>query len=264
MRFWKWHALGNSYLVVEREELGGSLEPELAARLCDARYGIGSDGVLEVVAVEGAAADLVIWNPDGSTAELSGNGTRIAARWLARRVGAREVVVRVGQREVDAVVGDGPEVETRIGSVEVGTRETIDVGEEAVELTPVSVGNPHAVLEREPEREELLRLGPLVERHPRFPVRTNVQLARFDGPADVTALVWERGAGETPSSGTSAVAVAAVAVESGGAASPVTVHLPGGDLVVDLSPELDARLTGPAEEICRGELAPDLFGARPS
>jgi diaminopimelate epimerase len=263
MRFSKWHALGNSYLLVERAELGAPLEAAGSRRLCDPHLGIGADGVLEVVAVEGTAADLVIWNPDGSTAELSGNGTRIAARWLARRAGAREVVVRVGQREVAAVVGDGPQVQTSVGRVEVAKRETIDVGAEVVELIPVSVGNPHAVLEREPERGELLRLGPLVERHSRFPARTNVQLVRFDGPADVTALVWERGAGETPSSGTSAVAVAAVAVESGGAASPVTVHLPGGDLVVDLSPELDARLTGPAEEICRGELAPDLFGAPP-
>ena len=115
---------------------------------------------------------------------------------------------------------------------------------------------------REPDRAELLRLGPLVERHPRFPERTNVQLARVDGPRDVTAVVWERGAGETPSSGTSAVAVAAVAVESGAAESPVTVHLPGGDLVVELTPDLDARLTGPAEEICRGELAPNVFDAR--
>ena len=263
MRFSKWHALGNSYLLLERAELGAPLESAAVLRLCDAQTGIGADGVLEVVDADRAEAEVMIWNPDGSTAELSGNGTRIAARWLALRSGASEIVVRVGPREVRGVVRGGTMVETQVGRVEIGPRETIDVAGEAVELTPVSVGNPHAVLEREPERAELLRLGPQVERHRRFPGRTNVQLARFDGPGNVTALVWERGAGETPSSGTSAVAVAAVAVESGGATSPVTVHFPGGDLVVGLSPELDARLTGPAEEICRGELAPDFFDARP-
>jgi diaminopimelate epimerase len=125
----------------------------------------------------------------------------------------------------------------------------------------VSVGNPHAVLERAPVREDLLRLGPLVERHARFPERTNVQLARADGRHDVTALVWERGAGETPSSGTSAVAVAAAAVAGGGAESPTTVHFPGGDLEVELTAEWHASLRGPAEEICRGELAPNLIDA---
>jgi diaminopimelate epimerase len=262
MRFSKWHALGNSYLLVERAELGAPLDAFGACRLCDPHTGVGADGVLEIVSVEGTAAEVVIWNPDGSTAELSGNGTRIAARWLANRVGVPNVAVKVGPREVRASIREDSTVVTDVGRAEVGDRETIEVGGEAVELTPVSLGNPHAVLEREPVREELLRLGPLVERHPRFPERTNVQLARVDGPNDVTAVVWERGAGETPSSGTSAVAVAAVAFAHGEVRSPVTVHLPGGDLVIELTSDLDARLIGPAEEICHGELAPDLIDAR--
>jgi diaminopimelate epimerase len=261
MRFSKWHALGNSYLFLERAELGAPLEAAAARRLCDPHVGIGADGVLEVVAVDGTAAEVVIWNPDGSTAELSGNGTRIAARWLAGRSGSDEVVITVGQREVRAVLRGNSFVETDVGRVEVGSLETVDLGGEEVELTPVSVGNPHAVLEREPARGELLRLGPLVERHPRFPERTNVQLYRVDGRNGLTAAVWERGAGETPSSGTSAVAVAAVAVARREVESPVTVRMPGGDLVVEVTPELDARLIGPVEEICRGELAPDLLHA---
>jgi diaminopimelate epimerase len=264
MRFSKWHALGNSYLLVERADFGAPLDAIGARRLCDPHTGIGADGLLEVVSAAGTAAEVVIWNPDGSTAELSGNGTRIAARWLALRTGAPDVVVKVGPREVRASLRPGSTVVTDVGRTEVGRQETINAAGEAVELTPVSVGNPHAVVEREPSREELLRLGPLVERHPRFPERTNVQLARVDGPSEVTALVWERGVGETPSSGTSAVAVAAVAVVRGEATSPVTVHLPGGDLVVELTSDLDARLIGPAQEICRGDLAPDLFDARAS
>jgi diaminopimelate epimerase len=153
---------------------------------------------------------------------------------------------------------DGKQVEMDVGPVEVGEPETIDVGDDPVEFVPVSVGNPHAVIRREPERHELLRLGPLVENHERFPFRTNVQLVRVDGPHDVRVAVWERGAGETLSSGTSAVAVAGAAVHNGWCTSPVTVHLAGGDLEVALDEDMNARLIGPAEEICRIQLSEEL------
>src|SRR5204862_6517758 len=142
--------------------------------------------------------------------------------------------------------------------VDVGETETIDVDGEAVELVPVSVGNPHAVIRREPERGTLLRLGPRVERHPRFPERTNVQLVRIDGPHELTVGIWERGAGETLSSGTSSVSAAAAAVARGWCESPVTVHLAGGDLHVELNEDGTARLTGPAEEVASIDLAPAL------
>ena len=254
MRFSKWHALGNSYLVVEREQAAG-LTVDRVRRLCDAGRGIGADGVLEVISVTGSSADVAIWNPDGSSAEMSGNGTRIAARWLAARSGVPDVLVRVGEREIGARMLDGIEVESDVGPVDVGALESIDVHGNQVELTPVSVGNPHAVVRcEEPAREVLLRLGPLIETHPRFPERTNVQLAHPDGRHDVRALVWERGAGETRASGSSAVAVAAVAVAHGWAASPVTVHMPGGDLIVRVA-NGRATLVGPAELICEGETA---------
>ena len=148
MRFSKWHGLGNDYLLVERAELASPLTPEQVRKVCDYHFGVGSDGILEVISANGAEADVLIWNPDGSTAELSGNGTRIAARWLARRSGEDEVTIRVGPREVRARMRGGHEVEMDVGEVEVGERETIEVGDEAVELTPVSVGNPHAVIRR--------------------------------------------------------------------------------------------------------------------
>ncbi len=214
--------------------------------------------MLEVVSADSARAEVVIWNPDGSTAELSGNGTRIAARWLARRSGAETVRISVGAREVVARMRAGLQVEMEMGRVEVGDPETLDVGGELVELTPASVGNPHAVVQREPDRETLLRLGPLIENHERFPERTNVQLVRVDGPSELSVGVWERGAGETLSSGTSAVACAAVAVAHGWCTSPVTVHLAGGDLVVDLDDDWNARLTGPAQEIFSGETAEEF------
>ena len=211
MRFWKWHALGNSYLVVE-----DGMAPELARRLCDVRYGIGSDGVVEVVAANGAQAEIVIWNPDGSVAEFSGNGSRIAAAWLSTRAATPQVTIGVSGRTYPAAVRDDGTVAMGVGEVEVGDTETIELGEERIELTAVSVGNPHAVVRLDANRDDLLRLGPLIERHERFPERTNVQLSASTVRATLL-LVWERGAGETSASGSSAVAAAAAAVANGGA-----------------------------------------------
>jgi diaminopimelate epimerase len=257
MRLSKWHGLGNDYLLAERAELDLELTPERVRALCDYHFGVGSDGIVEIVSANRTGADVVIWNPDGSTAELSGNGTRIAARWLARRSGEDEVSIRVADREVVARMRGGLLVETDMGRVDVGEPELLSVDAEEIEFTPVSVGNPHAVIRRDPAREELLRLGPLFERHSRFPERTNVQLVRVDGRTDVSVGVWERGAGETLSSGTSAVAVAAAAVRRGWCESAVTVHLSGGDLIVELDGNT-ARLTGPAQEICTVELSPEF------
>jgi diaminopimelate epimerase len=251
MRFSKWHALGNTYLLVERDEQREPLSPGRARWLCDRHRGVGADGVLEIADVRGAEADVTVWNPDGSRAELSGNGARIAALWLARRSGVAFPRLRLGNRTVSARVRE-TEVEVDLGAVEVGFPEPLDVGGERLEVTPVSVGNPHAVVRRRPTREDLLRLGPLLERHERFPERTNVQLVHADGPSDLTVLVWERGAGETLASGSSAAAAAAAAVTHGWCQSPVRVHLPGGTLSVDLR-DGRAILTGPAEEIFRGE-----------
>jgi diaminopimelate epimerase len=244
MKLSKWQALGNAYLLVERAELPEPLTPERVRELCERR----SDGILEVLSTKGAHAEVKVWNPDGSTAEMSGNGARIAAAWLARKSGTHRVTLHIGDRNVTATV-DGNDVVLDAGKVEVGEAESIDVDGEQIEFTPVSVGNPHAVVRREPERQELLRLGPLLERHPRFPQRTNVQLVRIDGPHDITVGVWERGAGETLSSGSSSVAAAAAAIANGWCESPVHVHLPGGDLLVELDENRQARLTGPAVEL---------------
>jgi diaminopimelate epimerase len=244
MKLSKWQALGNVYLLVERAELPEPLTPERVRELCEGR----SDGILEVLSTDGAHAEVKVWNPDGSTAEMSGNGARIAAAWLARTSGTHRVTLLIGDRNVTATV-EGNDVVLEAGHVDVGEAESIDVDGEQIEFTPVSVGNPHAVVRREPERQELLRLGPLLERHPRFPQRTNVQLVRIDGPHDITVGVWERGAGKTLSSGSSSVAAAAAAIANGWCESPVHVHLPGGDLLVELDENRQARLTGPAVEL---------------
>ena len=205
----------------------GSSRATRVQRLCSVETGIGSDGVLEVTRADDAHAVVTIWNPDGSTAEMSGNGVRIAARWLAAGVGRSRGHDRDRGRQVAARMLNALDTDTDVGEVTVGSPESVD----GIELTTASVGNPHAVVRLDdPTRDDLLRLGPLIETHPRFPERTNVQLVRVDGRHDLTVLVWERGAGETSASGSSSVAAAAVAVERGWCDSPVTVHLPGGDL----------------------------------
>jgi diaminopimelate epimerase len=230
MRSSRWHAHGNVYLVAEQAELTPELVREQAR---------GTDGIVEVVGSEGGAVEIVIWNPDGSTAELSGNGTRIAAAWLMERDGTDEARVEVrGGRTVRARRLPDGLFETDMGEVEVGPLETVD----GVALTPVSVGNPHAVVIGDPD--EIRQLGPRLETNPRFPERTNVQVARVDGTGHVTARVWERGVGETTASGTSAIAVAASTHDEG----DVVVHFPGGDLRVRLEPGR-AWLTGPAERV---------------
>ena len=180
-----------------------------------------------------------IVNPDGSHAEMSGNGTRIAAAWLMARTGGAEARVRVGPRTVAVRRTEDGLYESELGPVEIGVPELVD----GIELTAVVVGNPHAVVEGDPSR--IGELGPRLAVHPRFPERTNVQVARVERPGEVTARVWERGVGETAASGTSAVAVAAA---THGADGEVVVHFPGGDLRVRLAGGR-AWLTGPAEPL---------------
>jgi diaminopimelate epimerase len=198
----------------------------------------GTDGAVEVQAVDRDEITIGIVNPDGSRAEMSGNGTRIAAAWLMSRTGSQRARVHVGQRTVDVRRTEDDLYESDLGVVEVGEPEEVD----GIELTRVTVGNPHAVVVGDPNL--IGELGPRLEKHPRFPERTNVQVVRVDGPGEVTARVWERGVGETEASGTSAVAVAAATHPEG----EVVVHFPGGDLRVRLAGGR-AWLTGPAEPL---------------
>ena len=228
MTFSRWNAQGNIYLVAEGERLS----PHAVRRAVG-----DADGILEVFAHGDDWLEIGIWNPDGSRAEMSGNGTRIAASWLAALTGASEVTVRVGARDVVArMLGDGL-VEQDLGEVAVSPPAEAD----GIRFVAVDVGNPHAVVEGDPA--DLPRIGPLLETHERFPHRTNVQVARRTGGSEVEARVWERGAGETASSGSSAVAVAAAL-----AISPAVIHFPGGDLHVRLE-NGRAFLTGPAVRV---------------
>jgi diaminopimelate epimerase len=227
MRSSRWDANGNIYLVTEE-----SLTPEAV------RTEVGdSDGILEVFRSGKDWVEIAIWNPDGSRAEMSGNGTRIAACWLAERTGADEVAVRVGPREVRARMLVPPMVEQDLGEVIVSEREEVA----GIDLIAVEVGNPHAVVEGDPA--DLPNIGPMLEVHERFPRRTNVQVARLAPDGAIEARVWERGAGETAASGSSAVAIAAAFGRS-----PVTIRFPGGELLVRFE-NGRAFLTGPAVRV---------------
>src|SRR5688500_3930547 len=147
MQFSKWHGLGNTYLIARRSELDRALTRDRVQRLCSDER---SDGIVEIVSMTDDEADVVIWNPDGSQAEVSGNGTRIAARWVAERTGATNVTIRTGAREVHATMLEAPLVQTDLGEYSVDEPETLEAGGESVEFVPVSVGNPHAVVRGDP------------------------------------------------------------------------------------------------------------------
>jgi diaminopimelate epimerase len=217
----RWSALGNVYLI-------GRKRPAEVAE---------ADGFVEVLEHGDDWAEVRIWNPDGSLAEMSGNGTRIAARWLSARTGRERVAIRVGNRTVATRIMAQDRAEQDLGEVRVSEPETIA----GLVVTRVSVGNPHAVVEGDPD--ELPRIGPLLETDEAFPERTNVQVARVHGPREASARVWERGVGETASSGTSAVAIAAAL-----RLDPATIHFPGGDLAVRFEGRR-AFLTGPAARV---------------
>jgi diaminopimelate epimerase len=227
MKLSRWQAQGNVYLVAEEALTAELVQTEVA----------DTDGILEVLDRGPDWVEIAIWNPDGSLAEMSGNGTRIAARWLADETGASTVTVRVGPRHVVARMLPGGLVEQDLGPVVVGPEEELD----GIRFTTVDVGNPHAVVDGNPD--DVGHIGPLLETHARFPNRTNVQVARRLDAETIEARVWERGVGETGSSGTSAIAVAAAF-----GATDATIRFPGGELRVRIADDR-ARLTGPAERV---------------
>jgi diaminopimelate epimerase len=261
--FTKSHGLGNDYLVVDPAELPFELSPRRVQLLCDRHIGVGSDGLL---VLEGALG-VRIFNPDGSEAEKSGNGLRIFAKWLYDTGRQRSPAFTIQTRGGDAAV----ELETVGGravqvSVDMGIPvfrqdvATLEVGTERLAVTALSMGNPHCVLIRdELDIIELRRLGPLIENHPAFPDRTNVQFTRVVDRARVEILIWERGAGETQASGSSASAVVAACHKLGLVDRDVTVSMPGGELNIRIDERGCVILRGPVEEVAHITLSPELI-----
>ena len=259
MRLFKAHGLGNDYLVVVD---GPPLTPAQVVAICDRHRGVGSDGILEPMATRRADHGVRIWNPDGSVAEKSGNGLRIFAYHTAYaggpHTGPAAFTVDTGHDVVGCEV-QGTHVEIEMGQATVTPLSGVVVGGAALEVTAVRIGNPHAVIWTAAADLDALpwrAWGAALEHDlARFPDRTNVQLARVAGGA-CEARIWERGAGETLASGSSACAVAAVAVQRGvvPAGVPVAVHMPGGTLQVTVRPEGGVRLAGPVAPVATVEL----------
>jgi diaminopimelate epimerase len=268
MRFEKWQALGNDYIVVEADALPWELTAERVRRICEPHFGVGSDGVLLLSRVEDDryVAELRIFNPDGSEAELSGNGAREAVLYL-REAGWTDqerftITTRAGD-VTPTILGKG-EVSMDIGRASVtsgfyptgpadGTGSISSRGREW-SFQHVDVGNPQCVVDvgDEVDALDLAAIGPAIESHSKFPQRTNVSFTRVDG-SRVRARIFERGVGETLSSGTGASG-AAVAAFLGGVPSPITVELDGGELVVEITDDLDVTLIGSASRVYAGEL----------
>lgn len=261
MRFEKWHGLGNDYLIVERDDLDGPMTAALAARLSDRHFGVGGDGVLEVDHELGRPR-MTVWNPDGSNAESCGNGIRMVARHLVRRGQLpSNRVIETGAGPVTAEPLSDGRVRVQMGKARFPadeSRERLRVNGGDVEFAEVSMGNPHAVIEHADPAGVVRELGPEIEVAERFPERTNVEFIRSDSASEITMRVWERGAGETLACGTGACAAAVTAVRLGGASSPVTVHLAGGDLEIAVDDDLEVTMTGPAEHVYDGQLSDEL------
>ena len=245
MRLWRAHGLGNDYLVLEE---GPPITPALAIGICHRHTGVGSDGILEPFETEDAEYGVRIWNPDGSIAEKSGNGLRIFARWLVEERGAaRDFTVHTGHDRVRCeILGDL--IRVAMGPARVSVALIL----EGVSAVPVNVGNPHCVIFGDRFPADWRDLGARLEVHPHFPNRTNVQFARVIDSNNLEIRIWERGAGETSASGSSACAAAAAGVATqrlfGG---DVTVHMPGGQLLVRVEEDMTVHLTGPVQVIGR-------------
>ena len=277
LEFAKYHALGNDYLVMDAAAFGPGQAQALAPRICHRNYGLGSDGILlGASAQDDAEFELRIINPDGSEAEKSGNGLRIFARYLydTRRVGSAPF--RIATRGGNVLAQVFPErglIRVAMGRASFDSQaigiagprrevvaEAMQFGGRTLTCTGVTVGNPHCVITSVPVTEEEARvLGPIVERDARFLNRTNVQLLEIIDRGNIRIQIWERGAGHTLASGSSASASACAARRLGGCDEQVRVHMPGGVLEVEIEPDYQVTQTGPATRVAHGVLSAEAL-----
>jgi len=270
MRFEKWQALGNDYLILEEQRLS----PHQVRRLCDPHFGPGADGVLVLTRPDepGFVARLTIFNPDGSEAELSGNGAREAILYL-RRSGWTEAdtfSIQTLAGEIRPTITSPTTCTVDMGRAQLRSRNfpegpadgqgELEVGAsgQTFRFQHVAIGNPQcAIRVPDPDAIDLGAIGPQIEHAAMFPNRTNVSFWREIAPNAIRARIFERGVGETLSSGTGASGAAVAHVIRGGD-SPVTVQLDGGELTVDVDESLHVDLTGWAKPIYRAELSEEF------
>jgi len=278
MNFFKYHALGNDYIVIDPQSFAHELDEQTIKVICHRNFGVGSDGILYgPLPSPRAPFRLRIFNPDASEAEKSGNGLRIFCRYLFDQKLVREnsefLVDTLGGVVRATIFDGGKMLRVDMGKVSfwsdeipmTGPRrevlgENLTVGDKTFNVCAATIGNPHCVIPADEISEELARTyGPHLETHPSFPKRTNVQFLQVLDRKNIRLEIWERGAGYTLASGSSSSASAAVARRLGLVDSSVTVHMPGGTLGIEIADDFAIRMTGPVTKVAEGTIAPEMF-----
>lgn len=282
MRFFKYHALGNDYIVMNPADFPGWAAPtvEQIRVICHRNFGVGSDGILwGPLPTTKAQFGLRIFNPDGSEAEKSGNGLRIFSRylWDAKLVTNPVFTIETPGGVVESIIKDnGALITVEMGKVSfVSTKiphtgperevvnERITVLDRTFTYCSATIGNPHCVLPLPEVSAELAhKYGPHLETHGNFPRKTNVQFLQVIDRANIRIEIWERGAGYTLASGSSSSAAAAVAHKLGLVDGDVTVHMPGGKIGIIISPDFSIRMTGTVNQVADGLMRPELFAVK--
>lgn len=278
--FVKMHGLGNEYIVLDSANIDFRLTGNAIRRLCNIHFGIGSDGIVLKVPSSKADFGFRVYNPDGSEAEKSGNGLRIFCKYLfdygfaEKRQFSVETLTDIVYGDITEVKnGKAAQIKVDMGKAIFTSRnipvdsdkpefigQTIKAGDKEFEINCVSVGNPHCVvIKEELDEEEIRKYGPLLENHPLFPNRINVQFAKVLSEHDAQILIWERGAGFTLASGSSSCAASCVLVKRGLIKGDLTMHMIGGDLKIQIDNEWNIRMTGEVREIAKGVLGDELL-----
>jgi diaminopimelate epimerase len=278
--FHKYHALGNDYIVLKPDDLKEVLTVDLIRLICHRNYGIGSDGILYGPLIDAKGNfRLRIFNPDGSEAEKSGNGLRIFSRYLHDKglIGYDSVRIMTAGGPVKARVHqNGKVVTVDMGKVSFDSRkitvtgaqrdvlnEAIEVDGQTFDYCAATIGNPHCVILRpEVSADETRKWGPIIERDPRFPHRTNVQFMEVMDRSNIRIEIWERGAGYTLASGSSSSASAAVARRLGLCDDHITVHMPGGRIDIKISQNFAVTMSGSVAKVAEGVIDPEMFQTR--
>jgi diaminopimelate epimerase len=258
LHFFKYQGLGNDFVLIDgrKEKLEGIDLKDLAIRICDRHFGVGADGLLIVWPSKRAHYRMQILNPDGSEAEMCGNGIRCFAKHVYEADQLKEEVISV--ETLAGVILPAVIVENgKVIGVEVDMGEPKEEGEvtlEGFKFKKISMGNPHAVaLVEDLASINLGEIGPKIENHPHFPNRTNVEFVKVISNREIEVVVWERGAGETLACGTGACAAVTAANLSGKTERRVLVHLPGGNLDIEWAEDNHLLMRGPAEKVFEGE-----------
>jgi diaminopimelate epimerase len=278
--FVKMHGLGNEYIILDSANIDFQLSKQAIMRLCNIHFGIGSDGIVMKVPSNNADFGFRVYNPDGSEAEKSGNGLRILCKYLydygfakTRQFSVETLTDIVYADIIEEAKGKATLIRVDMGKAIFTSREIpvnsnnpefigqkIIAGNKEFEVNCVSVGNPHCVvIKQDLDEEEIKKYGPLLENHPLFPNRINVQFAKALSDHDAEILIWERGAGFTLASGSSSCAASSILVKRGLVKGDLTMHMLGGTLKIQIDKDWKIRMTGEVREIARGVLSNEIL-----